>query len=109
MSGRMSALSNIFLYFLRWSGILGLGIHDRYLKTTPQSFSSSSFSPTLSVFWLLEAALGKFSHAYDNPHAKAQFLGDVKRLLRHRAIYPVVLIQLLGTSAPVPSRPCSSF
>ncbi len=64
---------------------------------------------TLSVFgfWRPRSV---FSHTYDNPHAKgADFPADLKRLLKHRAIYPVVLINLLWNFTPALTRPCSSF
>jgi hypothetical protein len=37
-----------------------------------------------------------FSHAYDQPQASgAGFVGDLKRLVRHRAIYPAVLLMFM--------------
>lgn len=49
--------------------------------------------------WLLEAARGV--QPCDNPHARGTtFVGDVKRLLKHRAIYPAVGIILLWNFMP---------
>jgi hypothetical protein len=42
-----------------------------------------------------------FSHAYDKPQAKGTDLaGNIKRLLKHRAIYPAILISFLWNFAP---------
>ena len=64
---------------------------------------------TLSVFGVWKPR-SVFSHAYNNPHPKGtNFLGDVKRLLRHRAIYPVVLINLLWNFTPGSYTPMQFF
>ena len=42
-----------------------------------------------------------FSHAYDNPHARGtSFFGDIRRLVKHRAVYPAVFIILLWNFMP---------
>jgi MFS family permease len=64
---------------------------------------------TLSIFGFWRPGL-VFNHAYDNPQAKgADFLGDVKRLLKHRAIYPVILINLLWNFMPGAFTPMQFF
>jgi len=51
-----------------------------------------------------------FSHAYDKPQAKGtNLIGDVKRLVRHRAIYPAVLIMFLWCFSPGPNTPLQYY
>ena len=51
-----------------------------------------------------------FSHAYDKPQAKGtNLVGDVKRLVRHRAIYPAVLIMFLWSFAPGSNTPLQFY
>ena len=47
-----------------------------------------------------------FNHACDNPRA---FFGDVWQLLRHRAIYPVILINLLWYFTPGANTPMQFY
>ena len=51
-----------------------------------------------------------FSHAYDKPQAKGTSLaGDVKRLGKHRAIYPAILIMFLWSFAPGSATPLQFY
>lgn len=109
MPGRLSTLSNIFIYL---AAVLGY-------------FASGWMATTLTprqVFLLvvaLTAALGVFAfwkprrifaRVYENPHARgSSFWGDVKRLLRHRAIYPVIVINLLWFFTPGANTPMQFF
>ena len=91
------------------SGLFRLGIHDRYLAPRQIFLMVLVLATTLSLFafWKPHPV---FSHTYDNPQAKgADFIGDVKRLLKHRAIYPVVLINLLWNFTPGSYTPMQFF
>lgn len=73
--GLLSALSNFFLF----------------LPACAAYFASGCYWNPTSVF----------HHACDNPRAQgATFFADIRRLVRHRAIYPVVLINLLWNFSP---------
>jgi hypothetical protein len=51
-----------------------------------------------------------FRHAYDKPQARGlDFFGDVQRLLKHRAIYPAVLICFLWNFAPGAATPLQFY
>jgi len=51
-----------------------------------------------------------FSHAYDQPQAKgADLMGDIKRLVKHRAIYPPILMILLFQFSPGSSTPLQYY
>lgn len=109
MPGRLSTLSNIFIVAAAVLGYLASG------------WMTSSISPR-QVFLLvmaLTALLGVFGfwrprsvfrQAYENPHAQGtNFVGDVKRLVRHRAIYPVILITMLWFFTPGANTPMQYF
>ena len=109
MSGRMSALSNIFLFLPVGAAYFASGFMTEYLTPRQIFLMVLVLTTTLSVFGLWKPG-SVFSHAYDNPHAKGtNFLGDVKRLLKHRAIYPVVLINLLWNFSPGSFTPMQFF
>jgi MFS family permease len=64
---------------------------------------------TLAVFGFWKPR-SVFSHTYEDPRAKGtDFPGDVKRLLKHRAIYPVILINLLWNFTPGSYTPMQFF
>jgi hypothetical protein len=61
----------------------------------------------LMGFWKPRAV---FTHAYDQPQAKGTSLtGDVKRLLKHRAVYPAILCMFLWSFAPGPNTPLQFY
>jgi MFS family permease len=109
MSGRMSALSNIFLFLPVGAAYFASGFMTENLSPRHIFLVVLVLTTTLSVFGVWKPR-SVFSHAYNNPHAKGtNFLGDVKRLLRHRAIYPVVLINLLWNFTPGSYTPMQFF
>jgi predicted MFS family arabinose efflux permease len=51
-----------------------------------------------------------FEHAYDRPEAKgADLIGDLKRLVRHKAVYPAVLILFLFQFSPGSNTPLQYY
>jgi len=109
MSGRMGALSNIFLFLPVGAAYFASGFMTEYLTPRQIFLLVLLLTATLSVFGFWKPR-SVFSHAYDNPHAKGTtFLGDVQRLLKHRAIYPVVLINLLWNFSPGAFTPMQFF
>jgi hypothetical protein len=105
VSGRLSAL---------WSGV-------SYALYAGGSFASgyiaAHWSPRqvfllMAVLVALIACQGLwkpraiFNHAYDQPQARgSNLVGDLKRLVRHRAVYPAVLINFLWYFSPGSSTP----
>ncbi len=109
MSGRMSALSNIFVFLPAGTAYFASGLMTQDLTPRQIFLMVLVLTLTLSVFGFWKPR-SVFSHAYDDPHAKGtHFLGDVKRLLKHRAIYPVVLINLLWNFTPGSYTPMQFF
>jgi hypothetical protein len=109
MSGRMSALSNIFLFLPVGAAYFASGFMTEHLTPRQVFLMVVALTATLSVFGFWKPR-SVFKHAYDNPHAKGtSFFGDVRRLLKHRAIYPVVLINLLWNFTPGSFTPMQFF
>jgi Na+/melibiose symporter-like transporter len=51
-----------------------------------------------------------FNHAYDKPQARGStFMGDVKRLLKHRPVYPAVLCLFLFQFSPGSNTPLQYY
>ena len=100
MTGRLSALNNIFLFLPVGAAYFASGFMSERLSPRQIFLMVLALTTTLIMFGFWKPR-SVFSHAYDNPHAKGtNFLGDVRRLLKHRAIYPVVLINLLWNFSP---------
>ena len=58
-------------------------------------------------FWKPRAV---FNHTYDKPQARgSNFVGDVKRLVKHRAVYPAMLIIFLWNFAPGAATPLQFY
>ncbi len=109
MSGRMSAIFNIFLFLPIGLDYFASGFMTERLAPRQMFLLVVALVGTLSIFgfWRPRSV---FNHAYERPQAKGtSFVGDVKRLLRHRAIYPVILINLLWNFMPGAFTPMQFF
>lgn len=109
MSGRLSALWQIVMSV---PYVLG-GFASGYVA---EHVSPRNTFIIVAVMTLMIAAIGfwnpasVFASAYDKPLAKgADFVGDVKRLLRHRAVYPAVLIMFMFQFAPGSNTPLQFY
>jgi hypothetical protein len=100
MSGRLSTLWNTFFFVPLVAATIAGGFIAEHM--TPRETFLMAAGLTLLVaafgFWKPGAV---FSHTYDNPLARGSNLfGDIKRLFKHRAIYPAVLINFLWYFQP---------
>jgi MFS family permease len=109
MSGRLSALWNTVSSIPSIVGAVASG----YLA---QNLPPSSTFALVAVLSLLLAALGLwkpaavFDRTYERPQARgAGLLGDIRRLLKHRAIYPAVLIMFLFQFSPGSNTPLQFY
>jgi Na+/melibiose symporter-like transporter len=109
MSGRLSTLWNIVSSF---PVILGAFVSGYISEHVPPK---ATFS-LVAALALCIAAIGLwspgsvFGHAYDRPQAiGANFREDIKRLVKHRAIYPAVLINFLWNFAPGAATPLQFY
>lgn len=109
MSGRLSAVSNVFQFLTASAAYFTSGFMSEHLSPRQIFLMVLSLAALLLAFGFWKPR-SVFSHAYDNPRAKgSNFPGDVRRLLKHRAIYPVVLINLLWNFTPGSYTPMQFF
>ena len=100
MSGRLTAIWQI----VSGAILLVAGVAAGYAT---EHLSSAQTFVVLAVLALLSGVIGLWKPAavfggiYDKPQARGtDFFGDVKRLVKHRAVYPAVLIMFLFQFAP---------
>ena len=105
MSGRLSALWNLVSYI----PVLIGGFVSDHLPPNATFFLVAGFTVCIAVLGIWKPR-SVFSETYDRPQAKgADLIGDVRRLLRHRAIYPAVLINFLWNFAPGSATPLQFY
>jgi MFS family permease len=95
MSGRLSTLSSMFYQLALIVAAFASGVISENLSPRQTFFLMAALAASIGVFglWKPRSVLG---HVYDQPQARGtDFRGDVKRLVKHRAIYPAVLISFL--------------
>ena len=109
MSGRLSVLWNIVSSVPYIAAALASGYISNHLNPKSTFLLAAGFAACIGLlgFWKSRSV---FSHAYDKPQAKGTNLaGDVKRLLKHRAIYPAILISFLWSFAPGAATPLQFY
>lgn len=109
MSGRLSALWNIVSIIPVLMGAFASGYISEHLppKETFSMVGALSLLIALSAFWKPRSV---FSHTYDKPEARGtDFVGELKRLVKHKAIYPAVLINFLWNFAPGAATPLQFY
>ena len=106
MSGRLSTLSSMGYQIALILAAFASGIITENLSPRQTFLIMAVAAASLGLYgvWKPQFLLG---HVYDRPQAQGSNLrGDVRRLLKHRAIYPAVLISFLwwfnpGLNTPV--------
>jgi MFS family permease len=109
MSGRLSALWNIVLSVPYVAGSFASGYIAEHLPPRQTFFLVAGLTLLIALLaiWKPRAV---FSHTYDQPQAKgADLMGDIKRLVKHRAIYPPILMMLLFQFAPGSNTPLQYY
>jgi predicted MFS family arabinose efflux permease len=109
MSGRLSALLNVVSAVPVVAGAFASGLISDHLAPTGAFFLAAAF--TLSIAMLgLWRPVSVFDDAYEKPQARAaDFVGNVRRLVKHRAVYPAVLICFLWNFAPGAATPLQFY
>jgi len=109
MSGRLSVVWNVVMSVPIVAGAFASGYISDHLHPRSTFILVAAFTACIALVGLWKPR-AVFSHAYDKPAARTgSFLHDVKRLLRHRAIYPAVLICFLWNFAPGSSTPLQFY
>ena len=109
MSGRLSALWNIIASVPYIFGAFASGWIAEHLPPRETFILMMVLSLFMAgfAFWKPKAVFG---HAYDKPVAKgSDLIGDIKRLIRHRAAYPAVLIMFMFQFAPGSNTPLQFY
>ena len=106
MSGRLSTLSSTLYQVSIILAAVISGALSENLQPAQIFFLMAALMIAIAFFGLWKPA-SVFGEVYDRPQARGtDFAGDVRRLAKHRAIYPAVLITFLwwfnpGLNTPV--------
>ncbi len=109
MSGRLSALWNICNSLPYVIGAFASGWVTENLRPS-QIFMIVALGAALIAAVGLWKPHAVFNHAYDRPEARTSNLwGDIKRLLKHRAAYPAVLLMFMFQFSPAQQTPLQFY
>ena len=109
MSGRLSALWNIVSILPSVAAALWAGYLAVHLRPGETFLIMGALTIALGLFGLWKPR-AVFSGAYDQPLARgSNLVGDIKRLLRHRATYPAVLAMFLFSFSPGSNTPLQFY
>ena len=109
MTGRLSTLWNVFSFIPYVVSAFASGFIAEHLSPHQAFLMMAVLAVVLAGLGLLKPR-AVFSHAYDKPQARGtNFVGDVKRLVKHKAIYPAILINFLSNFMPGSSTPLQFY
>jgi hypothetical protein len=109
LSGRLSALWGMFNNLAQIGAYFLAGYITGHLAPRGTFYVAAALVLPLCAygFWRPGAV---FNHTYDNPLARrTNFVADVKRLVKHRAVYPAMFITLLWNFMPGFNTPMQFF
>lgn len=109
MSGRLSALWNVVGAVPVVAGAFASGYVSDHLGAKEAFLLVAAVNLLIAAlgFWKPASVFGQL---YDKPQAqRTDFVGNVRRLVRHRAIYPAVLICFLWNFAPGAATPLQFY
>jgi Na+/melibiose symporter-like transporter len=109
MSGRLTAVWNIVMAFPAIAGAFASGYISDHLRPNTTYFIVAGFALCVAAIGLAKPR-AVFTHAYDSPEArKTNFVQDLLRLVKHRAIYPAVLINFMWNFGPGMATPLQFY
>jgi len=109
MSGRLSALWQIVSSIPILAGAFASGWVTEHLRPSQTFLILAALAALLGLLGLWKPR-AIFTHTYDQPLARgADILGDLKRLARHKAVYPAVLLIFLFQFAPGSNTPLQYY
>jgi len=109
MSGRLSALWNIVSSIPYIVGSLSSGWVADHLAPAQTFEIAAGFALVIGLVGLWKPP-AVFGGAYDAPQARGSNLwGDLKRLVRHRAIYPAILMIFMFQFSPGSNTPLQYY
>jgi hypothetical protein len=109
MSGRLSTLWSVFSYIPLVIAVFASGFISEHLTPRQTFILGAALILLIGLFGLWKPR-AVFSRAYKDPHENiANFLAGVRRLLRHKAIYPALLVNFLWYFMPGANTPLQFF
>ena len=109
MSGRLAALWNVVAAVPVVAGAFASGYISDHLAPREAFFLVAAGSLLIAAVGLFKP-MAVFGDSYERPQARrADLVTSVKRLVRHRAVYPAVLIMFLWSFAPGSSTPLQFY
>jgi Na+/melibiose symporter-like transporter len=109
MSGRLSALWNTFQYLPMAVAAAGSGLIAEYLSPKQTFLLATALTLLIGMFAFWEPH-SVFGHTYDRPEARGlDLVGDIKRLIKHRPLYPAVLLNLMWYFTPGQNTPLQFY
>jgi Na+/melibiose symporter-like transporter len=109
MSGRLSALWNVLLCIPGVAAGFASGYISEHLPPSQTLYLLTALTTLIAVFAFWKPG-SVYNHAYERPQAKAvDFIGNLKRLVSHRAIYPAILINFLWDFSPGLNTPLQFY
>jgi len=109
MSGRLAVLWNVVGSVPVLAGAFASGFISQHLPPNRTFVLAAGLTAAIAIFGFWKPA-AVFSHAYEKPQAATtNFVGNIKRLVRHRAVYPAVFICFLWNFAPGAATPLQFY
>ncbi|HLZ83654.1 MAG TPA: MFS transporter [Caulobacteraceae bacterium] len=109
MSGRLSALWQIVSGLPILAGAFASGWMAEHLRPSQTFLLLAALAFLIGVFSLWKPA-AVFANTYEAPQARgSDLVGDIKRLFRHKAIYPAVLLIFMFQFAPGSNTPLQYY
>ena len=109
MSGRLSALWQIVATVPYVAGAFASGWVAEHLSPQRTFLIVGSLALSIAAFALWKPA-SIFPRSYQLPQARGRdFMGDLRRILKHRAVYPAVLTVFMFQFAPGANTPLQYY
>ena len=109
MSGRLSVVWQVVASIPVILGAFTSGYISSHLRPVAVFILVAVFSLCIGLLGLWKPR-SVFGHAYDKPQARAaDLVGNLRRLVTHRAIYPAVIIWFLWSFAPGSATPLQFY
>jgi MFS family permease len=109
MSGRLAVLWQVVATIPIAAGAWGGGEIAQHLRPRDTFLILAALTALIGLLGLWRPK-GVFEHAYDRPQAQgSDLIGDLRRLARHRAVYPAVLILFLFQFSPGSNTPLQYY
>ncbi|QUN30181.1 MFS transporter [Cupriavidus sp. KK10] len=109
MSGRLSALLNVVGSVPVVAAAFASGYISDHLAAKEAFLLVAMFALSIALLGLWKP-VSVFGHLYEKPQARgSDLVGNVRRLVKHKAVYPAVLICFLWNFAPGAATPLQFY